>query len=106
MDHRIDAAKWGFEGFVLVRLPNFDECCEVMEMTQALKDEQHSESMANIKTLRKTVGWSKQFYLDVSVKVGDREFKSFDDLSSYKKTQIVITDVAIGLMNGFEDAGN
>lgn len=95
-----------FEGFVTMKMPNFDEKYGFIEDLDIELDEEGKVAMGNAKKglsmIRKAVRASKSFYQHVELKhlESGKTFGSFDDLSSDDKAHVILIEVATALMAG------
>jgi hypothetical protein len=94
---KVKEGKW--EGSVTVRLLGFDEHYDLVQSVSGL------DGLQRVKELvKKTAGnWLR---VELKRKSDGREFKSFEDLEYGADCHLVRSDVATGLVNGFDDEGN
>lgn len=88
-----------YSGTVVVKLYSFDQRLELGEIAQNGAD-------APVSALRRLVAASQAQYVKVDIKRAKdgKVYASFDDLSYDASVASVITETAMGLVNGF--AGN
>lgn len=100
-----DNAAW--EGFVVLRLPTFDEKFEYLERMQVnVKEDGTVEGNTNQKlhTVREMVKMSQSHYVEVSLKnkkTGE-EVKSFDDMQYVEDLHGAMVEIAGMMLNGFK----
>ena len=100
-----------FEGFVSLKVPNFDEKYGILEHLNLEADESGdmriSTAQSEISTIRKTVALAKPFFLAVELKhkASGKEFKSFDDLSADSRGHSILMQAALSVVNG-SNVGN
>jgi hypothetical protein len=95
-----------FEGFITMKMPNFDEKYGFIEDLDLELDDEGKVSAGNAKKglsmIRKAVKASKAFYQHVELKhlESGKVFGSFDDLSNDDKAHVILIEVATALMAG------
>ena len=100
-----DNAAW--EGFVVLRLPTFDEKFDYLERLQVtVKDDGTVEGDAHqkLKSVREMVKMSQAHYVEVSLKnkkTGE-EVKSFDDIQYVEDLHSAMVEIAAMMLNGFK----
>lgn len=100
-----------FTGFVMVKLPLFDERYEMLDQMGLKADpvtgEMKTEDLASFNAIRKLVSGSLKFYQSVEMKhVDGREFKSKEDLLSEPDCDGILIDVAAAVSRGFKPGKN
>lgn len=100
-----------FSGYVLVRVPLFDERYEIIDQMGLKADAETGEVKANdlssFKAIRNLVAASHKFYKEVNIKHKDgREFKSLEDLLSDSDCDAILMDVAGAVSRGFKPGKN
>ena len=96
-DEKGNEPKW--EGYVVMRMPTFDERFEVMEELS----EAAEAKMSELKMIRKLVKASQKFYAEVALKHKEsgEECKSFDDMQYHESLY-----PALGELGRFVTEGN
>lgn len=95
-----------FEGFVTLRMPNFDEKYGFIEdLDLELNDDgtvQNVGGKAGLSMIRRAVKSSKTFYQHVELKhtASGVEYKTFDDLSCDDKAHSILIEIATAIMGG------
>ena len=99
-----------FEGHFEVKAPNFEQRYQYMDdsgfdLTQKEGQELDKEqTRAQMRSLRKLVGYSKDHVESVSIKrkKDNKEFKSFDELSNDPSCDALLIDLGTKMVTGFE----
>ncbi len=96
-----------FSGYVLVKVPSFDERYELLDQMGLRADPQTGEmrmdDMGSFTAIRKMVSSSMSFYKGVELKHKDgREFKSKEELLLEPDCDAILIDVAMAVSRGFK----
>jgi hypothetical protein len=98
-----DTAEW--TGFVVLRLPSFDEKYEYIESIQAdLVDEEGGVNVSNkLKSIRAMVKVSEKHYVEIALSHPEHgEVKCWDDMQYNDDMHGVLVEVAGLVLNGFK----
>lgn len=100
-----DDATW--EGFVVLRLPTFDEKFDYVERMQlAIKEDGtvEGDQLAKLKSVREMVKVSKAHYVEVELKSKStgEVVKSFDEMQYCEDLHGTMVELAAMILNGFK----
>lgn len=100
-----------FNGYVLVKVPSFDERYELLDQMGLKTDPQTGNisagDMGSFQAIRKLVSASLKYYLEVKLAHNDgRVFASKDDLLLEPDCDAILIDVAMAVSRGFKPGKN
>lgn len=91
----------GFEGEIKLKVPSFKERLEITQQLGFKLDANGEvDAASSMNMMGQLLEKMETLVTSVSLKYGDVEFNSLDDLSYYKEGQAIINEVIAVLMNG------